>query len=82
MQANRGVGHLSPRELKIHHLAMGLTKEWLGLHFLHPCQWMDHSIKSWWSMMLDASIPDQKALASLTSLTFWEIWNERNASLP
>ena len=29
--------------------------------------------------MTDGSIPNRKAMASLTRLVTWEIWNERNA---
>ena len=29
--------------------------------------------------MADGTIPNRKAMASLTLLVVWEIWNERNA---
>jgi hypothetical protein len=38
-------------------------------------------IKHWWSLFADGTTPQRKALASLTLLTVWEIWNERNASV-
>ena len=53
-------------------------KDWLGLHSLHPTQWDGLSIKSWWSLMTEGPTQNRKAAASLTLLTSWEIWNERN----
>ena len=54
----------------------GLIKEWLGIHALDPSQWTDLSLSSWWLKMTS---PSRKALASITLLASWEIWNERNA---
>jgi hypothetical protein len=42
-------------------------------------QWAGLSIKAWWDNMTDDPIPNLKAMASLTLLTSWEIWNKRNA---
>uniref|UniRef100_A0ACD5VX66 Uncharacterized protein n=1 Tax=Avena sativa TaxID=4498 RepID=A0ACD5VX66_AVESA len=54
----------------------GLVKDWLGLHALHPTQWTGLTIKTWWSRMAEGPIPNRKAMASLTLLTTWEVWNE------
>jgi hypothetical protein len=56
-----------------------LQKEWLGIHGIHPRQWAGLSIKDWWSLLASGASPHRKALATLTLLTVWEIWNERNA---
>ena len=42
-------------------------------------QWEGLSIKQWWIVMTEGNIPNRKAMASLTLLVTWEIWNERNA---
>ena len=44
-------------------------------------QWADLSIKAWWDYMADESVPNRKAMSSLTLLITWEIWNERNARI-
>jgi hypothetical protein len=56
-----------------------LLKEWLGLHGIQPRLWADLNIKDWWSRLAEGLTPQRKALASLTLLTVWELWNERNA---
>lgn len=58
-----------------------LTKSWIGINDIEPQQWQGAglSIKTWWSMITDGVIPNRKALASLTLLITWELWNERNA---
>jgi hypothetical protein len=38
------------------------------------------SIKDWWSLLVEGWSPHREALAYLTLLTVWELWNERNAS--
>jgi hypothetical protein len=35
----------------------------------------------WWSLMVEGSSLDRKALASLMLLTVYEIWSERNAQV-
>jgi hypothetical protein len=52
---------------------------WLGLQGIHPRAWATLSIKEWWTLLADGITPHRKALATLTMLTVWEIWNERNA---
>lgn len=39
---------------------------------------MMHSIKDWWLNMSASSMPNRKAMTSLTMLTCWTIWGERN----
>jgi hypothetical protein len=39
------------------------------------------NINEWWSSLADSSTSQRKALASLTLLTVWMIWNERNAKV-
>jgi hypothetical protein len=56
-----------------------LILQWLGLEGIHPRQWRGLSIKYWWSSMADGASPQRKALAPLSLLIVWEIWNERNA---
>jgi hypothetical protein len=56
-----------------------LQKDWLGIHGIHPRQWAGLSINEWWSLLASDASPHCKALATLTLLTVWEIWNERNA---
>jgi hypothetical protein len=56
-----------------------LLKEWLGIHGINPRQWGHLSLKEWWSAMAEGASHFQKALGSLSLLTVWKIWNERNA---
>jgi hypothetical protein len=56
-----------------------LLIDWLGLQGIHPRAWATLSIKDWWTLLADGITPHRKALATLTMLTVWEIWNERNA---
>jgi hypothetical protein len=37
------------------------------------------SIKDWWSLLAEGRSPHHKALASLSLLVVWELWNEQNA---
>jgi hypothetical protein len=53
----------------------GLIKVWMGLNDLQPAQWANLDMAAWWSMMAGG----RKAMASLTLLVSWEVWNERNA---
>jgi hypothetical protein len=46
---------------------------------IYPRQWNGLNIKEWWSMLAEGATPYRKALASLTLLTMWKIWIERNA---
>ena len=45
------------------------TSEWL----------MDDSVYQWWDKRTDNRNPNRQAMASLTMLVSWTIWNERNA---
>jgi hypothetical protein len=45
-----------------------LLQEWLGLHGIHPGQWIGASIQDWWSSMAEGASPHQKGLASLVML--------------
>jgi hypothetical protein len=58
-----------------------LLKQWLGLHDIHPRLWGGLNIKEWWSLLAEGSSSHRKAIASLTLLTVWEVWNERNARI-
>jgi hypothetical protein len=37
---------------------------------------MNVLLKKWWSMMMDGSISNRKAIASRSLLVTWEVWNE------
>jgi hypothetical protein len=50
----------------------------LGLQGLHPRHWVDLSTQEWWSLLAEGASPHRKGLTSLTLLTVWEIWKERN----
>jgi hypothetical protein len=56
-----------------------LLKDWLGIQGIHPRQWGGLGIQEWWSSMVEGSSMHRKGLATLTLLTVWEIWQERNA---
>ena len=57
-----------------------LVKEWLGLGALEIHQWQaEGNIKHWWTNMSKPNTVNRKAMASLTMLVGWAIWNERNA---
>lgn len=59
---------------------LGTIREWLHLHSTNPSSWSTiPSIQAWWSGMSDAHRPNWKVMASLTMLSSWVIWNERNA---
>ena len=45
------------------------TSDWL----------MDDSVYQWWDKRTDNRNPNRQAMASLTMLVSWTIWNERNA---
>ena len=51
-----------------------------GLAHLDPSDWhLEDSLLSWWDKRTNSSISDRRAMASLTMLVSWTIWNERNA---
>ena len=74
MQMNNRVGGPSLRSLSIHHADLGFLKDWLGLS-TDPSLGRALSLKNWWLHMTAS----RKAIASITLLVSWEIWNERNA---
>ena len=51
---------------------------WLGLHNINTGDWLLLNFPEWWIRMTNAA-PHRKAIASLTLLVTWEVWNERNA---
>jgi hypothetical protein len=48
---------------------------------MFPRQWAGLSIQDWWYARVRGPSPHMKGLASLTLLTVWEIWKERNAGV-
>jgi hypothetical protein len=56
-----------------------LLKDWLGIHGIHPRQWGGLNIDEWWASLAEGPSMHWKGLATLTLLTVWEIWQERNA---
>uniref|UniRef100_A0A453SE28 Reverse transcriptase zinc-binding domain-containing protein n=1 Tax=Aegilops tauschii subsp. strangulata TaxID=200361 RepID=A0A453SE28_AEGTS len=54
--------------------------ERIGLAHIDTSEWhTDESVYEWWDKRTDNRNPNQQALASLTILVSWTIWNERNA---
>ena len=52
----------------------------LGLHHMDTSMWhLESLVKEWWTNRTGAGVPNRKAMASLTMLVSWTIWNERNA---
>ena len=57
-----------------------MVKAWLGLGALEMNRWgTERNIKCWWTSMSKPNTTNRKAMASLTMLVCWVIWNERNA---
>ena len=56
-----------------------LLMEWFGIFSIDPPSWKPLSLHEWCLLMTGSSMPNRKAIATLTLLTSWEIWNERNA---
>jgi hypothetical protein len=50
----------------------------LGLFNLDLLQCPTKSLDDWWLGMTGSSSPNRKAVASITILASWKIWNERN----
>jgi hypothetical protein len=42
-------------------------------------QWANLNTAEWWSFIAGGGMPNRKAMASITLLVAWEVWNERNA---
>jgi hypothetical protein len=56
-----------------------MIKGWIGIESIDINSWMsDLSIQAWWASMSTHNSPNRKAMASITMLTSWTIWNERN----
>ena len=54
----------------------------LSLDHMDPSSWhLEASVKEWWANMTGLGIPNRKAMASLTMLVSWTVWNERNARI-
>ena len=59
-----------------------MIKGWLQIESIDTASWQHfESAKEWWIALSDYSVPNRKAVASLTLLTSWAIWNDRNARL-
>ena len=57
-----------------------MIKGWLQIESIDTASWQHfESAKEWWIALSDYSVPNRKAVASLTLLTSWAIWNDRNA---
>jgi hypothetical protein len=57
-----------------------LVKDWLHLGNFDISSWhLERSVKEWWTNRAFSSTPNRKAIASLTMLVSWTIWNKRNA---
>jgi hypothetical protein len=57
-----------------------MIKGWLQLGHLDTSNWhLFQSANDWWVSQSDNNIPNRKAMATLTMLISWTIWNERNA---
>uniref|UniRef100_A0A8R7NYX6 Reverse transcriptase zinc-binding domain-containing protein n=1 Tax=Triticum urartu TaxID=4572 RepID=A0A8R7NYX6_TRIUA len=54
-----------------------MLKVWLRLDTMDITTWPgERSIKDWWTRMSSATRVHRKAMASLTMLVSWTIWNE------
>lgn len=50
------------------------------LTHLDTSSWhLEASVKSWWENLTGTGVPDRKAMASMTMLVSWIVWNKRNA---
>jgi hypothetical protein len=57
-----------------------LVIDWLGIANIRNQDWVHGTaIEEWWTMMVCYAKPNRKAIASITMLVSWTIWNERNA---
>lgn len=56
-----------------------LVTEKFGLVHLDTSRWhLEESLMRWWDARTDMRNPNRRAMASLTMLVSWIIWNERN----
>lgn len=75
---NRGVFHRKLSKFIIGYHILVIMK--LGLDHMDASSWhLEGSLKDWWDKRTSANMPNRKALASLTMLVTWTIWNERNS---
>jgi hypothetical protein len=51
-------------------------KEWTGLLEVHSTRWQGLTIKKWWSILTDGTVPSRKAMSLLVMS---KLWSERNA---
>ena len=52
----------------------------LGLVHMDTTTWhLAGSVKEWWEKRTNLQNPNRRAMASLTMLVSWSVWNERNA---
>jgi hypothetical protein len=58
-----------------------LVKSWIGIPGIDTDLWGGTHIMDWWVGMRRNAIVCREAMASLTMLICWEIWNERNARI-
>jgi hypothetical protein len=57
-----------------------LVIEWLGIANIRTQDWVPGiEIEEWWTTLACVAKPNCKAIASITMLVSWTIWNERNA---
>ena len=57
-----------------------LVIEKLGLAHMDTTDWhLADSVNEWWDKRTNNQNPNRHAMASLTMLVSWTIWNERNA---
>jgi hypothetical protein len=59
-----------------------MVKDWFQLQDFHPDAWQGfQDVKAWWFAIVHDGLGRRKAMASLTMLVVWELWNERNARI-
>jgi hypothetical protein len=83
MQANSRNGGAPLLPLPIHKETSGMIKEWIDINYFDTKDWLaEINIDTWWDNMSSKNTPNRKTMATLTMLTSWIIWNERNAKFP
>jgi hypothetical protein len=66
--------------VQVHVAHMEIGKGVASLGALETHEWpVERSIKYWWTNRSKPNTANRKAMASLTMLVGWVIWNERNA---
>jgi hypothetical protein len=57
-----------------------MIKGWIKIESIDTNSWtLDLSIHTWWESMSTHNSPERKSMVSVTMVTSWTIWNERNA---